>query len=411
MSVRSMFGIVALAGLATAPVMAEGSYVVLPAGPFLSTVSGDGNVAAGTYLSGGYFLYSEAWGSTDVPIGGTSAGNGVGGQAKFSADGTKLVGTAINPVSGLNELSVFDTTSWEWSHKGGIGANNGVETSSGWGISGDGLTLVGLGWVSAGGAHAIRWTESAGTVDLGSTVPNRSTRANAANSDGSVIVGWQDAADGFRQGAVWVDGVQTVLKMNGLPTSEALDVSGDGHWVVGNGGGGTDWHAWRWSPETKAVSLGAPPFFGWRGAATAITPDATTIVGYNRPNPGPSAGGRGFIWTEESGMVDLTDHAIAQGIVLPANVILALPLDISHDGRTIVGVNNFGVSFILTLPEAVEEKCIGDVNGDIIVDGADLGLLLGLWDTTDRSADFNGDGIVDGADLGLLLGAWGECPN
>ena len=25
-------------------------------------------------------------------------------------------------------------------------------------------------------------------------------------------------------------------------------------------------------------------------------------------------------------------------------------------------------------------------------------------------ADLNGDGIVDGADLGLMLGGWGVCP-
>jgi len=48
-----------------------------------------------------------------------------------------------------------------------------------------------------------------------------------------------------------------------------------------------------------------------------------------------------------------------------------------------------------------------DLNGDGIVDGADLGALLGAWGSTDPSADLNGDGIVDGADLGSLLGAWG----
>jgi hypothetical protein len=46
-----------------------------------------------------------------------------------------------------------------------------------------------------------------------------------------------------------------------------------------------------------------------------------------------------------------------------------------------------------------------DLNGDGVVDGADLGLLLGAWGSA--SADLNGDGTTDGADLGLLLGAWG----
>ncbi|MBC02822.1 MAG: hypothetical protein CMJ34_05910 [Phycisphaerae bacterium] len=47
----------------------------------------------------------------------------------------------------------------------------------------------------------------------------------------------------------------------------------------------------------------------------------------------------------------------------------------------------------------------GDLNGDGIVDGADLGLLLGAWGTA-GPGDLNGSGIVDGGDLGLLLGAW-----
>lgn len=47
-----------------------------------------------------------------------------------------------------------------------------------------------------------------------------------------------------------------------------------------------------------------------------------------------------------------------------------------------------------------------DLNGDGVVDGADLGLLLAAWDTSDPAADLNGDGNVDGADLGLLLASW-----
>lgn len=47
----------------------------------------------------------------------------------------------------------------------------------------------------------------------------------------------------------------------------------------------------------------------------------------------------------------------------------------------------------------------GDLDGNGIIDAADLGVLLGQWGT-DGSADFNGDGIVDAADLGILLGLW-----
>lgn len=48
----------------------------------------------------------------------------------------------------------------------------------------------------------------------------------------------------------------------------------------------------------------------------------------------------------------------------------------------------------------------GDITGDGLVNGADLGILLGDWERTNSAADLNADGIVDGADLGILLGAW-----
>jgi len=48
---------------------------------------------------------------------------------------------------------------------------------------------------------------------------------------------------------------------------------------------------------------------------------------------------------------------------------------------------------------------LGDLTGDCLVNGADLGVLLSQWGTA-GSADFNGDGIVDGADLGLLTASW-----
>lgn len=49
-----------------------------------------------------------------------------------------------------------------------------------------------------------------------------------------------------------------------------------------------------------------------------------------------------------------------------------------------------------------------DLNDDGVVNGADLGLLLGAWGPCGAvcPADFDCDGDVDGADLGQLLGAW-----
>lgn len=53
--------------------------------------------------------------------------------------------------------------------------------------------------------------------------------------------------------------------------------------------------------------------------------------------------------------------------------------------------------------------CRSDFNQDGVVNGADLGLLLAAWGTSQCPLDLNGDGVVNGADLGLLLAAWGVC--
>jgi hypothetical protein len=48
----------------------------------------------------------------------------------------------------------------------------------------------------------------------------------------------------------------------------------------------------------------------------------------------------------------------------------------------------------------------GDLDGDGLVTGADLGLLLGAWGAAGVPADLDLSGSVGGADLGVLLGNW-----
>ena len=49
----------------------------------------------------------------------------------------------------------------------------------------------------------------------------------------------------------------------------------------------------------------------------------------------------------------------------------------------------------------------GDLNEDGVVNGADLGIMLGAWGAcAGCAADLDGDGAVNGVDLGMLLSAW-----
>jgi hypothetical protein len=69
----------------------------------------------------------------------------------------------------------------------------------------------------------------------------------------------------------------------------------------------------------------------------------------------------------------------------------------------------FDEAFVAAQAAMNPPACIGDLNGDSTIDGADLGMLLGAWGMS-GSADLDNSGAVDGADLGTMLGAWGACP-
>lgn len=78
---------------------------------------------------------------------------------------------------------------------------------------------------------------------------------------------------------------------------------------------------------------------------------------------------------------------------------------------------NVGAVWIISIPGCADrvDPCLGDIDADGDIDGADLGLLLAQWDDSgsaqyDMREDVDGNGIVNGGDLGILLAAWGRCP-
>ena len=57
----------------------------------------------------------------------------------------------------------------------------------------------------------------------------------------------------------------------------------------------------------------------------------------------------------------------------------------------------------------VINDCPADIDGDGVVNGLDLAVVLAAWGSSHPVADFNGDGQVDGQDLAVILAAWGSC--
>lgn len=59
---------------------------------------------------------------------------------------------------------------------------------------------------------------------------------------------------------------------------------------------------------------------------------------------------------------------------------------------------------------AFERQSLGlpdaDLNNDGVVNGSDLALVLGAWETSNPEIDLNGDCIINGSDLAIVLGSW-----
>ena len=373
--------------------------------------SGDGRVVVGYNLNEFWYWTPE---QGLVSIGGIAPSAGGAGSAGVSDDGTRIGYTILGPQTGKTEGAFYDVASGQTTSIGTFGFSCDLSATSCWGVSGDGNSMVGLGWHAACAARGYRFSTSAGLVDLGSTVSGSASRANACNSNGTVIAGWQDSSSGARQGAVWINGVQRIITTQaGATLGEAGAVSADGTWVIGQGASTNSFRGWRWSQATGYQALPASPIPTLnRTFPTAVSADGSRILLFYRTQFPPSTAGEGYMWINGT-ITPLETLAAQAGITLTPDIRMALPLGMSPDGYTIVGTARTAAGvqgFILDLPRPAQ--CPADLNDDGAVNGDDLGVLLGAWGPCTGGAcepDLNDDGAVNGDDLGVLLGAWGPC--
>ncbi|MBI5432017.1 MAG: hypothetical protein HZA52_04220 [Planctomycetes bacterium] len=321
--------------------------------------------ALGTTFDFGYGVSRDA--STVVGLNlGSSAGfkwdaiNGyvvIGGapiQIRVNGDGSR--------ISGSENFGGFSTAAYwtggAWTSIGGLGGSSGTDVSSAWGISDDGQTIVGLGWINAGSAHAFRWTQSGGIVDLGSS--GASSRANAVSGDGTIVGGWDDnPIDGTRRPAYWTTpGAPIVLSANPGAVEGA---SYDGEVLVGTVGQ----KVMRWTQQNGPYSLGS--FVPSDQANSADVDDqGTTLVGYSGPF-GPISVRRAVIWRPGLGLVKLQDLLTAQGVNTTGWTLWSA-IGCSGDGNTIAGYASTPTgakAFVATLatgPGAGTQYCTAKTN-------------------------------------------------
>lgn len=403
-----------LLGLPVAAAFAgdEGVYFERISSGLANGVSGDGSVVVGENNSGAFIWTLQ--GVTDI---------GESDAIAASANGSRIIGDTSS--GGGNSAGRYE--GGVWTIFGGLG-RSGCDSSlsSAYDISADGQRCVGLGWDGCS-ASGFLWSAAEGMFEL-PRLGSSSTRANTISGDGVVIGGWDQASNGSRRAAVWYENSKTGMWDEFLPLEgtlgnaagygEVSGCNGDGSILVGsaNGSGNSNSGAFviREGEGFELLGLLPPLASPVTGGALDISADGEIVVGFQREGFGGGQSFRATIWTPESGYVDLKEYLNDLGAGISEAFTLAAAQSISDDGRVICGWGYedaffFQEAWVIVLPSD-DVPCPADLNGDGMVGGADLGLLLAAWGTADPAADLDGSGSIDGGDLGLLLSAWGLCP-
>lgn len=295
-----------------------------------TSMSEDASIVVGTGIYGTPNLYyTEAGGAIVIGDGCTS------GLPAVSGDGATIVGCHEDANGKANAARWLGGTSWQdlGSVDGGMACD--AYLSGTWALNHNGSLAVGLVYLPA------ICKANAGTWDLVNGGPATAlpslfgsstySRANAVNSDGSVIVGWQDQPSGERTAAKWVNGTEEIiLTDDGQFNGEALAVSQDGKAIAGTGYSFGGHQAWVWRDGDGVTAIGRN---GGEQTALGVTNDGRLVVGFALWGKNEEA----WIWGRGNGIASLSSFITKRGAVVPAGWKLTVASLISPDGRIIYG--------------------------------------------------------------------------
>ena len=224
-----------------------------------------------------------------------------GGRIRSFVTGVSADGSV---VSGMGETDT-GTEGFRWTAADGVrglGSLPGQTQSFAEDVSGNGQVLVGVAF-STGGTrdHAFRWTQAGGMQDLGALPGSQfGAHAYSTNSDGSVVVGIGDSAQG-RQGYRWpqAGGMQPLGDLPGGGfDSFAREVSSDGSAVVGFNQLSNGQQAFRWTSAAAVQGLGDLPGGSSQSNALDVSADGSVVVGWGTTADGRrrSVGPRAAAW-------------------------------------------------------------------------------------------------------------------
>ncbi len=365
-------------------------------------------------------------------------------------------------VGGSSGLRLFESTSVRWALEDSLEDLGWLFTSPSymWGASGTGHVLVGRSR-STRGIEGHIWTRETGMVGIGDLpggdhssvlgcVSRDGTIMGGVASDelGGVAVLWTHAdsflvlgeldgggyhasvqditPDGQRavgrsqtvggegnidEGFLWTpeQGMVGLGDLHGDNLgSKAYDISADGKVIVGKAVNSDLYkEAYRWTEGGGMVGLGDFPGSRFQSVAYACNADGSAIVGNGI---GLDDDGRSrqeaFLWTEDDGMRTLVDVLETDYGVDTNGWILQNALDISADGRTIVGWGRNPEGTIEGWVAYLGPACRADFDDDGTVAVEDVAAYLTAWLESNIFADWDYDGSINTRDLLGFFNEW-----
>ena len=357
----------------------------------------DGSKIVGTNYSGQALLWTD------------SAGVQILGEGELwgISEDDRIFGEMLN-ANGYGEAALIENG--EISFLGNVEGGNSCDAfySSGLGISTDGSTGVGMGWISCG-TEAFYWTDEDGIVGLGQ-YEGQSTKAQAVSGDGQLIGGWAQTSN--RATCLWDrDGNITLLGslQAGNDYGEVQAINNDGTQVVGycSGNAGNNTEGFVWTEEGGMFGLGVPPNSAATNRSLAMDISENNVVIGQYLNETPVFY-KACIYTEETGeFVNLRDYLLDLGMEEIQGWDLQRAFCISDDGYVFAGygkdpANNWtGWRIRIIVGEAPGETLLVPSEYATIQDAIDASgnrdTILVAPGNYPENINFNGKNIVVGS--------------
>lgn len=291
-------------------------------------------------LFGGVASYYWSAGTGIVQIPGTINGVANGGISAGDYQNSSVTYNGNN----VTTAGTWSPSTLQWTF---LGMNPVVpntfatDYNTGWDITADASTVVGMQWYPNYDYSAYKWTSAGGYTMIGNGVGSGS-RASGVSSNGTAVFGWAEVPAASRTPVIWNSG--QVIYVNNMQSGEAFGASTTGNYVTGQLGS----NGFLWSPQ--GTVLFSNTLTSGNIVPTTVLNDGTTF-GYTISWPPVPNQRRAFARDAAGNLTTFNDYAEARGMTDAQLWVFYSINDADGTGNKLIGagVNPQGqdVTFLL----------------------------------------------------------------